>query len=134
MNALYKFQDSTWNTLVDKIPSLKDIVESTTQTVGHLNSFIGINIGEAPFTMLMAAIKDFSILGIILAVIIPIMAGLTQFISVKPVSYTHLFNSILRIEILWPSRETTFRIFSSISNSSPVIILFVSLSAMEKIV
>ena len=82
-NALYKFQDSTWNTLVDKIPSLKDIVESTTQTVGHLNSFIGINIGEAPFTMLMAAIKDFSILGIILAVIIPIMAGLTQFISVK---------------------------------------------------
>ncbi|GKH35064.1 YidC/Oxa1 family membrane protein insertase [Muricomes sp. OA1] len=83
VNALYKFQDSTWNTLVDKIPSLKDIVESTTQTVGHLNSFIGINIGEAPFTMLMAAIKDFSILGIILAVIIPIMAGLTQFISVK---------------------------------------------------
>lgn len=83
VNALYKFQDSTWNTLVDKIPSLKDIVESTTQTVGHLNSFLGINIGEAPFTMLTAAIKDFSILGIILAVIIPVMAGLTQFISVK---------------------------------------------------
>lgn len=83
VNALYKFQDSTWNTLVDKIPSLKDIVESTTQTVGHLNSFLGINIGEAPFTMLTAAIKDFSIIGIILAVIIPVMAGLTQFISVK---------------------------------------------------
>lgn len=83
VNALYKFQDSTWNTLVDKIPSLNDIVETTTQTVGHLNSFIGINIGEAPFTMLMAAVKDFSIIGIILAVIIPIMAGLTQFLSVK---------------------------------------------------
>ena len=83
VNVLYKFQDSTWNTLVDKIPSLQDIVETTTQTMGHLNSFLGINIGEAPFTMLMAAVKDFSILGIILAAIIPVMAGLTQFISVK---------------------------------------------------
>ena len=83
VNVLYKFQDSTWNTLVDKIPSLQDIVETTTQTMGHLNSFLGINIGEAPFTMLMAAVKDFSILGIIMAAIIPVMAGLTQFISVK---------------------------------------------------
>lgn len=83
VQVLYKFQDSTWNNLVDKIPSLKDIVETTTQTIGHLNSFMGINIAEAPFTMLMAAIKNFSIAGIILAVIIPVMAGLTQFISVK---------------------------------------------------
>lgn len=83
VNVLYKFQDSTWNTLVDKIPSLKEIVETTTQTMGHLNSFLGINIGEAPFTMLMAAIHDFSIIGIIMAAIIPVMAGLTQFISVK---------------------------------------------------
>lgn len=83
VNVLYKFQDSTWNALVDKIPSMKEMVESTTQTIGHLNSFIGINIGEAPFTMLTSAIKDFSIVGIILAVIIPIMAGLTQFLSVK---------------------------------------------------
>lgn len=83
VQVLYKFQDSTWNTLVEKIPSLKDVVETTTQTIGHLNSFVGINIGEAPFTMLMSAIKNFSIVGIILAVIIPVMAGLTQFISVK---------------------------------------------------
>jgi YidC/Oxa1 family membrane protein insertase len=83
VQVLYKFQDSTWNTLVDKIPSLKNIAETATQTMGHLNSFVGINIGEAPFTMLMAAVKDFSIIGIILAAIIPIMAGLTQFISVK---------------------------------------------------
>lgn len=83
VQVLYKFQDSTWNALVEKIPSLKDLVETTTQTIGHLNSFMGINIGEAPFTMLMSAIKNFSIVGIILAVIIPVMAGLTQFISVK---------------------------------------------------
>ncbi|CUX26475.1 YidC/Oxa1 family membrane protein insertase [Clostridium sp. C105KSO13] len=83
VQVLYKFQDSTWNTLVDKMPSLESIVTTTTQTMGHLNSFIGINIGEAPFTMLSAAVKNFSIAGIIAAVIIPVLAGLTQFLSVK---------------------------------------------------
>lgn len=75
VNVLYKFQDSTWDTLVDKIPSLESIVNSTTATMGHLNSFLGINIGETPWTLLMS--------GTIVAAVIPIMAGLTQFISVK---------------------------------------------------
>lgn len=83
VRVLYKFQDSTWNTLVDKMPSLETVVEKTTETMGHLNTFLGINIGEQPLTMLMDALKDFSVVGIILAVIIPVMAGLTQFISVK---------------------------------------------------
>lgn len=83
VNVLYKFQDSTWQVLVDKMPSLEGIVQSTTATMGHLNSFLGINIGETPWTMLTTALKPFSIVGIILAVIIPIAAGLSQFISVK---------------------------------------------------
>lgn len=83
VNVLYKFQDSTWETLVDKMPSLDSLAHSTMETIGHLNSFLGINIGETPMTMLMASIRNFSILGIILAAIIPVMAGLTQFISVK---------------------------------------------------
>lgn len=83
VNVLYKFQDSTWQALVDKIPSLESVVDTTMQTVRHLNSFIGINIGETPMTMLMTSLRNFTIGGVILAVIIPIMAGLTQFISVK---------------------------------------------------
>lgn len=83
VNVLYKFQDSTWDALVDKIPSLDSLVQSTTEVIGNMNSFLGINIGETPMTMLMASIRNFSIAGIILAAIIPVMAGLTQFISVK---------------------------------------------------
>jgi len=83
VNVLYKFQDSTWNALVDKVPSLESMVNSTTETIGHMNSFLGINIGETPMTMLMESFRNFTIGGIILAVIIPVMAGLTQFISVK---------------------------------------------------
>ena len=83
VNVLYKFPDSTWNALVDKMPSLESMANSTTETIGHMNSFLGINIGETPMTMLMESIRNFTIGGIILAVIIPVMAGLTQFISAK---------------------------------------------------
>lgn len=83
VNVLYRFQDATWETLVDKMPSLEGIVTETTATMGHLNSFLGINIGETPFTLLMASITTFSVVGIIMAIIIPVLAGLTQFISVK---------------------------------------------------
>lgn len=83
VQVLYKFQDSTWNLLVDKMPSIETVVDATTKTMGHLNNFLGINIGETPMTMLTNSLHPFSIVGIILAVIIPIMAGLAQFISVK---------------------------------------------------
>ncbi len=83
VNVLYKFQDATWGKLLDQMPGITDIAQSTMESVTHLNSFLGINIGEQPLTMLTSAFRDFSVPGIILAIIIPVMAGLTQFISVK---------------------------------------------------
>ena len=83
VEALYKFQDATWNTLVDRIPQVESLVNSTRDQIDNLNQFLGVNIGAHPWNLLMDALRDFSIIGIILAVIIPVLAGLTQFISVK---------------------------------------------------
>ena len=83
VEALYKFQDATWNTLIDKIPQVESLVNSTRDQIDNLNQFLGVNIGAHPWNLLMDALKDFSIIGIILAVIIPVLAGLTQFLSVK---------------------------------------------------
>ena len=83
VNVLYKFQDSTWDKLLDKIPSISDLAHQTMNQVTHLNSFLGINIGEQPLTQLTTALHNGSIVGVILAVLIPVLAGLTQFISVK---------------------------------------------------
>lgn len=83
VNVLYKFQDSTWTTLVEKIPSIEKIAFSTKDAIGHLNVFLGINIAETPWTMLKASIAGASVIGIILAVIIPIVAGGSQLLSVK---------------------------------------------------
>lgn len=83
VNVLYKFQSANWDTLMDKLPSVSDAAGTTISQIGHMNSFLGINIGEQPINMFMAALKPFNGVGIIMAIIIPIMAGLTQFLSVK---------------------------------------------------
>ena len=83
VNVLYKFQDSTWDKLVDKMPSVEETVRSTTQTISHLNSFLGINIAETPINMLSSALHPFDIKGVLMAVLIPLLAGLSQFISMK---------------------------------------------------
>ena len=83
IEALYKFQTSSWNALIEQMPSVENTARETIQEVGRLNNFLGIDIGSHPWNLLTDAIAAASIGGIILAVIIPILAGLTQFISVK---------------------------------------------------
>lgn len=83
VDVLYKFQTGTWSTLIDKFPNLEDIIESTRVNVEHLNSFLGINIAETPMNLFMTSIKTGAILSILLAVAIPILSGLTQYLSIR---------------------------------------------------
>lgn len=83
VEVLYKFQSSTWADLIDKMPQVETTANSTMKEISHLNYFLGIDIGAHPWDLLTSALAAASIGGIILAVIIPVLAGLTQFISVK---------------------------------------------------
>lgn len=83
VDVLYRFQSSTWDTLVDKLPAVGDIVEKTSQSLANVNNFLGINIAETPWSMLSASLHPFAIAGIVAAVIIPVIAALSQFISMK---------------------------------------------------
>ena len=83
VEALYKFQNSTWDALMEQMPGVESTAKSTMQQVSHLNNFLGIDIGSHPWELLKDALAAGAVVGVILAVIIPILAGLTQFISVK---------------------------------------------------
>ena len=86
VNVLYKFQDSTWNTLVDKMPSIETVVDATTKTMGHLNNFLGINIANSPSFMISDAWNAEGgpqILLIIAALLIPLLSAFTQWLNVK---------------------------------------------------
>nr|WP_294468696.1 YidC/Oxa1 family membrane protein insertase [uncultured Sellimonas sp.] len=83
VDALYKFQESSWDTLADKLPDLESLIRSTQSSLTHLNSFLGINIAETPLNLFLSSIKTGAVVTIILALSIPIISGLTQYISMK---------------------------------------------------
>lgn len=83
IDVLYKFQASTWDTLVDKFPSLESTIESTMAQLQKMNSFLGLNIAESPLTLMKSGFSTGAYGMMIAAILIPVLAGLTQFISVK---------------------------------------------------
>ena len=83
VDVLYKFRLGTWDTLADKFPDLTNLIDSTKNSLTHLNTFLGINIAETPGSMFMTATKNFSIGLIIVALAIPVLSGLSQWISAK---------------------------------------------------
>ena len=74
VDALYKFQAGTWDKLAEQLPDLSNLINSTERSLSHLNSFLGINIAETPMTLFM---------DIILAVAIPLISGITQWLNMK---------------------------------------------------
>ena len=72
VDLLYQFDASEWKKLGEIFPNLSEVIEATSAEVINLNSFLGgINLMEAP---------GFKIS---IALIIPILAGLTQWLSTK---------------------------------------------------
>lgn len=72
VDLLYQFDSSEWAKLKDIFPSLSGVIETTSAEVVNLNNFLGgINLMEAPGFKLS------------IALIIPILAGLTQWLSAK---------------------------------------------------
>ena len=91
IDVLYKFQNKNWDTLMDKFPSLSDLIEKTKAGAVHINSFLGLNIMESPFNAIKGSFKTGKVDGwsgaliwiVIGSIMIPVLAGLTQYLSAK---------------------------------------------------
>lgn len=83
IDVLYKATGNTWDTLADKFPDLSTLIAQTEQSVHGFNTFLGINMAETPQAMLMEGFKTGAFLLIVAALLIPILSGLTQWISIK---------------------------------------------------
>ncbi len=82
IDVLYKFQSDTWTTLVDAIPSLESVIVETEKVVASFNSFLGLNIANSPYSIIMENLtSNFGL--VILAVLVPLLAGVSQFLSIR---------------------------------------------------
>lgn len=83
VDTLYKFRPENWEALASKFPDISSLVTDTQNAVNHMNSFLGINIADSPMSILQNGIKVGSIILIISALMIPLLAGLTQWLNTK---------------------------------------------------
>lgn len=79
VDLLYKFTPANWDSLSELFPSISSAINMNADKIESMNSFFGINLATSPFT-------GFN--NITIAWIIPILAGLTQWLSTKLMSTT----------------------------------------------
>ena len=83
IDVLYKFDDKEWTTLAEKFPDLATDIAQTTEKLAEYNSFFGINIANSPSSIITDAIQTGSMLMLIGAIAIPVLAALTQWVNMK---------------------------------------------------
>lgn len=77
VDLLYKFTPESWKSLAETFPQISTVIAQNADTIEHMNSFFGINLATSPFT---------GFTNITIAWAIPILAGLTQWLSTKLMS------------------------------------------------
>ena len=80
IDTLYKFRPANWTGLAEQFPELSDIITKTQKTIGGMNNFLGLDIANTP----MNIIKEHATVWLVIAaVLVPVLAAATQWISVK---------------------------------------------------
>ena len=80
IDTLYKFRPANWTGLAEQFPELSDIIAKTQKTIGGMNKFLGLDIANTP----MNIIKEHATVWLVIAaVLVPVLAAATQWISVK---------------------------------------------------
>lgn len=93
VDLLYKLTPVQWTELTEAFPDIATVVTSSgdnvIQSINRMQQFLGMNISYTPFNVIMGFVRDknaFSIGVVVIAFLIPILSGLTQWYSTKLVT------------------------------------------------
>lgn len=83
IDALYSLNSAGWDTLHESFPALATTIDSVHGQINHFNYFLGLNISNSPLTTITTSFKNHSYLFMIVALLIPLFAYLTQVLNIK---------------------------------------------------
>ena len=83
VDILYKFKPTDWSALIEKFPNLADVIKDVQGKIDEMNFFLGLNIADSPMNIIMTAAKSGAILLLIGALMIPVLAAVTQWLNAK---------------------------------------------------
>ena len=82
IDVLNRFSTSDWQDLASKFSGLSTDIHNTVTQLERYNNFLGLNIGNTPWYTFRQALSQHSVVLIIAAVIVPVLAAVTQLINV----------------------------------------------------
>jgi YidC/Oxa1 family membrane protein insertase len=82
IDVLNRFSTADWTALGNAFESLSGDIHNTVAQLERYNDFLGLNIGNSPWFTLQNAWSSKSVLGIIAALSVPLLAAVTQLINV----------------------------------------------------
>ena len=83
IDVLNKASTSEWDTVADKFSNLSSVIDTARNTLDGFNNFFGLNIANSPWYSAKQYLGEHNWLFLIAAIAIPVLAGLTQWISVR---------------------------------------------------
>lgn len=85
VDFLYKLSPSQWESLknVDAFKGMDSLIQSTSDAIAHVNTFLGMNISDTPMSLITSSFKSGSWLLLIAAILIPVLAYATQLFNYK---------------------------------------------------
>lgn len=83
IDVLNKASSAEWMSLKEKFSSLSAEISTTFDTLSEYNNFLGINIANAPGFIMKEGISSGNKMLVIGAIMIPVLAALTQWINTK---------------------------------------------------
>lgn len=82
VDVLYKMNTAGWDILKDVFGNLGNI-DSTRETMEHLNYFLGLNISNSPWNIMTTSFHSGQYLLVIGALLIPVISFLTQRLNIR---------------------------------------------------
>ena len=86
IDVLYKLNPSNWTSLAEQFPDIASLIQSTQADVDKMNYFLGLNIADAPFSIITSAFASGAILVGIGALLVPVLSALTQYLNTRLLS------------------------------------------------
>lgn len=83
IDILNKASTAEWDSLASNFPDLSGVIDQARNVLEGFNNFIGLNISNSPWFSIQQFWSEGAYLLMIVALLIPILAGLTQWISVR---------------------------------------------------
>ncbi len=83
IDVLNRASSAEWTSLGDKFPSLAGDISNTLVNLNEYNNFLGMNIANSPSFIVREAISTGSFILIAGALLVPLLAALTQWLNTK---------------------------------------------------